>query len=303
MALPGSGRNNFWFGTEEHMQWVRTPNRGAPMDVDSWGTSGTYLNGGGFVRNAFGGHMTYIFAWPDSSSRQEAQLMRSYRRGTYGRGLIYFIDPLIYDLNILPARWADPSIACGDEGASMVYGLDPESVITSGWEANTLPVKSAYYNLATITEGYRDDGSSVFVPIPTGYTLYLGAIYTSTGSGVISAYPVDANGTLGSPTVLTEVAVDATDLVPDTFSGGRGVRIQLGKTASGAATVTATALAGRLYRTGLTPPASFTAGPWSGGMGHSGCRFDGEPTYVANTGVNKGAIGFAASFREVGSWV
>ena len=299
----GSGRNNFWFGTEEYMDFIRTPNRGAPMDVDSWSTSGTYLNGGGFGQYSFGGHMMYIFEWPESSTRQLAQLMRDYRRGIYGRGLIYFLDPTIYDLNILPARWAAPSLACDDEGASMVYGYNPESVITSGWETNRLPIQSAYYNLASVTEGYRDTGDSVFIPIPTGYTLYLGAVYTKTGSGVISAYPVDANGTLGTPTVLTEVAVNATDLVPDTFSGGRGIRIQLGKTATGAATVTATALIGRLYRTSLTPPASFSAGPWIGGKGHSGCRFEGEPTEVAISGVNGGTRQFAASFREVGSWV
>jgi hypothetical protein len=285
------------------MQFIRTPNRGAPMNTESWGTSGTYLNGGGFVRQSFGGHMNYVFEWPDSSSRQTAQLMRSYRRGTYGRGLIYFIDPLIYDLNILPARWADPSIACDNEGASMVYGLDPEAVATSGWETHTLPIKSAYYNLASTTEGYRDEADTLFVPIPTGYTLYLGAIHTTTGNGVIEAYPVDSNGNLGAASVLTKVAVDATNIVPDTFSGGRGVRIQLGKSASGAGTVTVAAMTGRLYRTGGSPPAAFTTGPWVGGAGHSGCRFDGEPTYVANTGLNGGTIGFAASFKEVGSWV
>lgn len=43
-------------------------------------------------------------------------------------------------------------------------------------------------------------------------------------------------------------------------------------------------------------------GPWVGGQGHSGCRFDGEPTYIEYTGVNGGQVGYAATFREVGSW-
>ena len=44
-------------------------------------------------------------------------------------------------------------------------------------------------------------------------------------------------------------------------------------------------------------------GPWIGGMGHSGCRFAGKPTYVGNTGVGGGQVSFAATFVGVGSWI
>jgi len=301
--IPGTDRDNFWFGTEEYMQWIRTPNRATPINTESWSSSGVFLNGGGYSQHSFGGHLVYIFEWPESSSRQLAQLMRDYRRGTYGRGLIYFIHPFDYDLNILSSRVADPSQACDDEGASLVYGLTPDAVPTSGWQANRLPVQSAYYDLGEIASGWRDDGSDVFIPIPAGYTLYLGAVHSVTGSGAIRVRSVDSSGNLGTASSLSAVSASATDLCPDTFSGGRGVRIQLGKTSSGAATVTPTALVGRLYRTGDTPPSTFTAGPWSGGMGNSGCRFEGEPTFVPNSGMDGGQIGFAASFREVGSWV
>lgn len=42
---------------------------------------------------------------------------------------------------------------------------------------------------------------------------------------------------------------------------------------------------------------------WVGGQGHSGARFSGTPTYVTNSPINGGRIGFAATFTEVGSWV
>lgn len=295
----GNGRNNFWFGTEERMAFLPTPLRGAVMSPESTGVSGTLINGTGFARNARSSHKTYVFEWQDSSAIRAAALMKSYYDGTYGRGLIYFLDPLIYDKNVAPARWADPSIACDDEGPSLVYGVRPERVLTSGWETNDLPVYSAYYNLADVASGYRGGRDTLFIPIPTGFTLYVGAFHSTTGDGVIEAYPVDNHGVVGSPTVLTEVASDATDIVPDTFTGGRGVRIQVGKSDSGAGAVTFTGFVARLYPTGLIPPASFSAGPWMGGLGHAGVRFTGPPTYVANTGVNGGQVGYAASFKEV----
>lgn len=297
-----SNRKKLWFGTIVNSRWVTTPNQGANMTPTGWSSGGTFLGGGAYERHSWGTHMEYVFEWPDSSSREAAQLMRSYRSGTFGRGLIYFVDPLIYDTNILPARWGDPSIAILDEGAPMVYGSYPEGVITSGGEANDLPVTSAYYNLDNVSEGYRTDQETLFIPIPEGYTLYLGAIFQATGTGGVFVTEVDSAGNNGSTTALTPVATDATDLVPETFSGGAGVRLWAGKSSAGASSVTITAMTARLYQTGETPPASFSSGPWIGGMGHSGCKFKGVPTYIANSGVEGGRIGYAATFVEVGDW-
>lgn len=301
MILPGNGRNNLWFGTEEWMQWIRTPNRGATMDVNSWQAEGTYLSGGGWSRQSADGHMVYVFEWPDSSTREFAQLLRDYRRGTYGRGPLYLIDPLIYDTNILPSRWADPSISVRG-GVSLVYGVRPDAVPNSGWETHRLPVTAAYYDLTNIGSGYRGARDSLFIPIPEGYTLYLGCFYEASGTGVVEAYPVDASGNVGSPTTLTGVSTSATNIVPDTFSGGRGVRLQIGTSSSGAGSVTLKGAVARLHRTGKTPPVAFTSGPWIGGMGNSGVQFSGEPTYSPNSGINGGQISVSASFREVGDW-
>lgn len=297
-----SNREKFWFGTETRAGFITTPLQGADMSPQSWSADWTYLNGGGGVRHAWGNHKEYTFEWPESSSRQMAMLMQSYRNGTYGRGLIYFIDPLIYDMNILPARWADPSMAIADEGAPLVNGVYPEGVVTSGGDVNNLPVTSAYYYLDDTLPGYRTTAETLFIPIPTGYTLYLGVMYTATGAGVVCATPVDASGNNGVETTLTQVANNATNIVPDTFSGGAGVRLWVGKNYATAASVTISAMTARLYPTGSTPPASFTSGPWIGGMGHSGCRFVGNPTWIANSGYQGGRIGYAATFKEVGDW-
>lgn len=334
-------RKTMWLEVADGWRgWITCPLSGADSSPEAWGADGTLLNGGGYALNSWGSHKQYTYGWGASSSRQDAQFMKSLADGSYGRGLIHFIEPTLYDQNILPARIADPSMAVDDEGASMVYGFDPEGVATSGWETNLLPVTSAYYNLFGADVGYRGDADSVYVSIPEGYTLYIGAFYSETGSGGIFARPVNLNGTDGTDVKLTMQANDAEQIVTDDFAGVRGVRIWLGKTASGVASVTATALIARLIPSNriTTPeqaaidpdslgygldaygqtnygsyqdyiPAGFTAqyrrmikGPWVGGMGHSGCRFVGKPTFESNTGVNGGQVGYSATFREVGSW-
>jgi hypothetical protein len=217
-------------------------------------------------------------------------------------------------------------MAVDDEGASMVYGLDPTGVSTSGWQTNRLPITSAYYNLVDTDSGFRGVEDATFIPIPTGYTLFLGAFYSATGSGGIFVSPQESASVVGTAVALTPKGVADTSILADQFTGIPGVWIWLGKTSSGAATVTATALIGRLIAnedintTGLgyglepygeTPYGGYSSakmaallqGPWIGGMGNSGVRFSGKPTWIANTGVNGGQIGFAASFREVGSYL
>lgn len=522
-------RAALWFGTHAGgMRWMPTPLSGAEMSPEGWESGGTLLNGGGYQQNSFGSHKTYTFEWPSSSSREAAAKMKAYADGTYGRGLIYFVDPLIYDQNVLPAQWADPSMVLDYEGASHVYGEDPTgagvyrdtivsswtgpansspsiqsasgvevrrnivtnpafSTNTSGWSAlfgggaagtlirtaggmpagvagaygnltlttagtwwragtdtpvgsvtpgetytlsgwirgktatdgrllivwrdaaggavsevstpnlsvsgtwtrysltavapagasyartqfgrtggaagdwlhvtgalfersttvgdyfdggtppfvvplpsaplveNNLPDRKTRYDLSYITSGFRGEEDAVFVPIPEGYSLLLGAVYTSTGPGGIFASWQDSNGVIQSAQRLTEVTgASVNNLLPDVAINGEGVWLWIGKSASGAASVTVTAMIARLVKTsdldtgtvygdgfygefayGGALPYRVTKlfnGPWQSGMGHSGCRFIGKPTYIANNGVNGGQVSYAASFREVGMW-
>lgn len=338
-------RRKFWFGTEERMQYILVPNSGADMGSEGWSASGTTLNGLGYGYHSRGSHKTYAFEWPESSTREDARLMQSYYEGTYGRGLTYFLDPLIYDQNVLPARWADPSIALDDEGSGLVYGVTPTAVTPTDLLANDLPILSARYDLTNVTPGFRGKGEAVFIPVPPGKTLLMGAVYTRTGTGAVYVSPVNS-GVIGSPVSLVASDDDADNLLLNEFTDVSGVWLWLGKTATGSASVTVRGLIARIaeYKEypplppgddplygeggfgeglyggldsdsgygyaeggyGATPYAGvypldpkFYQGPWIGGMGHSGCRFLQPPTYVANTGVDGGQIGFAASFIEV----
>jgi len=236
-------------------------------------------------------------------------MMKSYRDGTYGRGLLYFLEPGIYRTNILPAHWADPSMSINNEAPSLVYGVDPIAVSTSGGSDLALPVVSAQYDLSAVAAQYvPTPDSSVFLPIPTGHTLFLGAFYSSTGSGGVFATPVNSNGTLGDAVKLTEKSTSDVDVITDQFSGDiTGVRLWVGKSSDANSSVTLAAMSGRLMETvdvsNSTKVDKLVAGPWVGGQGHSGCRFLGTPSYVTNSPVDGGRVGFAASFVEVGSWV
>lgn len=304
-----SKRDCFWFGTEDRMEWFATPLQGADSSPSAWGADGTLLNGGGWALNSWGSHKRYTYEWPASSSRETAQKMKSYRDGTYGRGLLYFLESTIFTTNVLPAHWADPSMSIDNEAPSLVYGVDPSPVATSGGANLGLPITSARYDLSGVTpRSAPTPDSSVFIPIPAGHTLFLGAFYSSTGSGGVFATPVNGNGTLGTAVKLTEKPNSDTDVVTDQFSGDlRGVRLWVGRSDATASTVTIAAMAGRIIETSdVSNPvkvATLKRGPWIGGQGHSGCRFLGTPTYVTNSPIEGGRIGFAATFVEVGSWV
>lgn len=249
MAL--NTRSCFWFGTEERASFFATPLKGADSSPSAWGADGTLLNGGGYGFNSFGSHKRYSYEWPQSSSPETAQMMKSYRDGTYGRGLLYFLEPGIYKTNVLPAAWADPSMAINNEAPSLVYNVDPIAVPTSGGADLGLPVVSALYDLSTTpAQTTPTPDTSVFLPVPTGHTLFLGAFYSSTGTGGIFATPVNNNGTFGANVKLTEKSNSDTDVVTDQFSGDiKGVRLWVGRSDGTSSSLTIAAMCGRLMET------------------------------------------------------
>lgn len=248
-------RKCFLFGTEDRMVMFATPLQGADSSPSAWGVDGTLLNGGGYAFNSFGSHKRYTYEWPQSSSPEVAQMMKSYRDGTYGRGLLYFLEPGIYRTNILPAHWADPSMSINNEAPSLVYGVDPIAVPTSGGADLGLPVTSAQYDLSTVTpQSVATPDSSVFLPIPPGHTLLLGAFYSFTGTAGVFVTPINSNGTLGASVKLTDLNNSETNVVLDQFSGDiKGVRLWVSRSDSTASSITLTAMTGRLVETSDVP--------------------------------------------------
>lgn len=151
---------DMWFGTKDYAQFIRTPQTGADVSPQAWGSSGTLLNGSGYAFNSFNSHKEYSFSWGASAAREAAQTMKSYFDGSFGRGKLHFVDPLTYSTNVLPARWADPSITADFEGPQLVPGVDPYTVPTSNFQWLRLPVRTAVFDLDSV----QPVANTVFLP-------------------------------------------------------------------------------------------------------------------------------------------
>lgn len=320
-------RDCLWIGTEERSGWFRSPLRNADSSPQAWNEGGVLLNGGGYQFNSWGSHKVYQYEWGSATPMLMAQKLKSYYDGSYGRGLIYFYDPNIYNKNVLPARWADPSIALDSEGSGLVYGVEPTLAGLTTESANEYPLRTVTYNLASIGAGWRGREDALYLPIPDGYTLTFGVAGTASGSGAVM-YKTSNRGVLSASNYAVDL-LPVTGPVTNTYVEGtdtvRGVWLFVGKTATGAGSVSLSGMTARLVKTtlvegefslgygldaygewpyGAYSPYSeiISAGPWSGGMGHSGTRFMSPPTFSTTGPLNDGQAGFAASFREVGSF-
>lgn len=222
----------FWFGTEQHSEWVEVPESGADMSPASWVSAQDFVSGRGMVRNSWMHARDFQFTWPVSSSRELAEKIKSYADGLYGRGLIFFVDPLIYGTNALPAHWADPSMAVGRGATPLLIDWYPTGVDTVA-NSNDLPVQSAVYDVTALEPGFDVSNNNVlFIPKPAGYTLALGAFYDAPYYSGVYVTPVYDDGTEGDWVRLTELAVsESVDIVPDLFTDPSlvGVRLWAGK--------------------------------------------------------------------------
>lgn len=300
---------DMWFGTQDYATWVPTPLRGADVSAKGWGANGTFLNGGAFAFNSYNTHKEFDFSWRSTSSRSQAQTMMSFYSGTFGRGKLYFLDPLTMRTNVLPARWADPSITCDFEGESLVPGLDPLRVSRTGTERLQLPVNAAQYQFESHVQGSpREVG--VFIPVPPGYAAVVWGVSESSGTSKVRVGTVSQGGTVSTtPSALPDatpadiqINSDKTVVVP-AAPGVIGVQVWIGGSAQddivdGVVTVNALSVevipVEEVAQYGQLP-----RNHWFGGQGNEGVRFLQPPTYINNTGVDGGQVEFAATFTEV----
>lgn len=273
-----------WFGTERRMQWIEIPQTGADVSTVGSSANEVLINGGGWARNSWASHKRYEFSWGNSVSREVANAIQGYSSGTFGRGLIYFIDPMWADKNILPRYWADPSMAINYEGPSLVAGVQPSPTPTSAG-VNNLPVDAAVYSVPAAYDP-QTAGTELTIPIPPGSTLTLGFLGSSTGASV----RVRHGATVAN---LTPLATNSANVTNYSITGTEWAYIGIANPGA-ASTIT---LAGLVAR--IDGPAE---GPWVPGEGHSGCKFDGKPTLVNYGGMFGGQVGVAATLIETGAW-
>lgn len=285
--------SRMWFGTEQKMVWIETPQTGA--DVSSLGMNAeeTLLGGGGYARNSWDSHKVFQFSWGDSATLGMVSLLQAYRNGSYGRGFLYFHDPMHYATNLLPKRWADPSMAVNTEAEPLIPDVWPTALPVVA-TSNNYPINAAVYSVPAGYSSQTND-TELFIPIPDGMSLLLGAVYSGSGSVYVR--------TSGGVADIPALAASDARVVNARIAGVPWARIGIRNTGA----------TGSLAITGMTarladgvpdlPLAGTVAmGPWFSGEGHSGCRFVGNPVVINYNGVDGGQVGLSATFKEVGAW-
>lgn len=275
------------FGTREFMQEIRDPDVDPSYELAGWGEATPFLNGGLGVASSVAGHREYFFTW-SNVTRDEARKITDYADGVYGVGPLYMFDPVAADRNVLPQSWATASLAG--------YDAIP-------WAGNTRPVLSAQ---ADQSQGYPVEKAtytlvadtplrSVFVPIPAGFSAWVGVHGDAGAAGRVKVTPFTGAvaGTKVNPTILS---VSTTTRVNELVEG-TGFELSLDVSSPGACPVVA--VIAQILPDGVSPePGGFISG-----QGNAGLKFLGRPVVVPNT-VADGLelVTVSAKLGEVQRW-
>jgi hypothetical protein len=276
----------FYIGTREKMFEMRAPSVTMPSSKAGFNSQIDFLNGGASVRRSKAARKQYTLTW-NSIDRDEARILLDLADGLYGNGSIYWHDPFTADRNVLPQWWASPMQGLYD-GLPLNAGERGISFPTASNTLN-LPVESIEYNVALGTS------RSVWVPIPAGYTAWVGAYGVDGTGGKLVATPTTGPTTDGADDDLTLLDVSDDSRFTESYSSANfdGVRLSLG----GSGTILLTGIMVQVLKTGVTPQ----TGPFISGQGNSGVSFAGQPTYTPYSAALD-RVGVVAELVETGGW-
>lgn len=289
-----------WFGNGGRFQWTPAPLAESESGRLFFTEQIKYENGGGDARRSSAYQMSYNFQFNAPLKGSEGlNVYNKFASGYYGDGLIHFADPYTFETNMFSAAWASPGLIEGDW--PNIYTADPSFANTPA-NSYDQPLRTATWTItgaaATAPTGERN---VLTLPVPEGYTLHLGASGSVTGDGKVYYQTVAADGTLGTPTALTLLAATSATRLNTTVSSASAaaVRIFLGRSATGASTVTLTSMMAQLRRTGVTPTLTGNHVP---GEGHTGLMFADEAIVETYAFINPPRKALATTLVEVGGW-
>lgn len=309
-----------YFGTRGYETWVKAPLAGGDHSRVGYAATLDYLNGGAGAVFSQSAHREYSWSWGNGTTRDDLRAIVDFAEGIYdsqdGTNLIYFIDPMTADKNVLPQNWATPSLGAAD-GVSLFNDQEPIAVQTP---ANTFryPARGASYTNSA-------QPNNIYIPVPPGYSLWLGVHGEQTGGASVHAtcydgytqgadYQPDLLGVTTS--TLCNFNIDRSAPVVDPTEGfglnafGDGMfggtsapvadftGVELWLDVPAAATLTLYGLVAQVLKIGQTPG----LGSFVSGQGHSGCVFSAHPTESPYSSLGAGAVGATAKLIEIGSW-
>jgi hypothetical protein len=281
-----------WFGNRRRMQWVKPWAPSPEHNLLAFNDLGEFTNGGASLHTSLDASGDYTFEWTGASP-DVLEFVHAYARGRYGRELMYWTDPLYAHRNLLPPRWATPWIAA-DDAIPLIRRARPTTTDNADF-SREYPAHGARYSVQA-----GDESATLLLPIPPGYTLWLGVHGDADVDGKFIATPHEGL-VAGTPVPLDRLAVDSTTRVNHSFaaSGSSAAAqswVELSIDTASTAAFTAVGLIAQIHKTGDTPP----TGDFLEGMGHSGCDFHSLSPQPLTASFDRSAI--VARFVEVGSW-
>lgn len=277
-----------WFGTKGAMQWIPAPAVNMGMGKNGFAARADFLNGGSWTRRSKTSAKSYSLSW-NLASRGDLQPVMDFADGLYGSGPVYFSDPFAMDRNILPAWCAAPYMNAYD-GPWLAGGVRP-TLQSNGGSTNGYPVESAIYVLNSVSPTQE-----VFVPVPPGYTAYIGA-HGSVVSGnpvvTLTSYSTSAGGPATNLTLLSSTAAPTNATVSgDTYLG---FSLKLGATSAG--TLKLDGIIAQVLPNGAVSP----SGGFISGQGSSGMSFTSQPVLTGYNAVMD-KVGVTAELVETEAW-
>lgn len=260
-----------WFGTRAFMQEIANPLVRPQHSRVGWEESIQYLGGRRGISSSADAHQEWFFDW-GHISREQVQQITDYADGVYGKlgtrpgeVLLYWVNKITADRNVLPQSWATPALAGYD--AVPMAGDDRPVLSANTDQSQGYPVEKATYTLAAETVL-----RSLFVPIPPGHVAWVGVHGDAGAQDRVKVTPfVGATaGAVVHPTILSV----ATTTRVNTEIEGTGLELSLDKTTPGACPIVG--LIVQLLPDGQTPQ----TGGFISGQGHAGCTFEGRPSLV-----------------------
>lgn len=305
---------SMWMGPRGGEVWVPQAATGMEAGPSGWQTSTAFLNGGIATKSSVASHMEYNIVW-NKASRDALRPVMDMYHGVRGPGLIYLVDPVAADKNALPIAWSFPAQA-GYDAMPLLEDARPVILPTPD-NALGYPAESARYSITPSSVV-----QTLYLPIPPGYTAWVGAHGETSGPQMV-ARPVMRGNAILDPVRLPMLSVTDPNRFSNSFSSAsyQGIELSLASSSgvgnlypspdlypspsaypsSGIGElVILSGLMVQILPIGTTP----AQGGFISGQGHSGLAFEKAPSMTVYSINNPGAeVGMSAKMIETGQWL
>lgn len=254
-----------WFGTREYSRWIKVHSPGSEPSMSGSSDRIDFANGGVGLRQSANAHHEYALTW-NRLSAKEVREITDFAYGVYGDGHLYLSDPGVMDKNVLNRAWSIPALSASD-GIPLAGKKRPEIIKNNFW-SRAYPINMAKYQLTA-----ADPRRSFYVPVPPGYTAWVGA-HGDTASTLRMSVVRTVNGMIAStPTAIPVTSNDSATRVSHSFAASQahsGIELSIG---AGAGFITLSGIIVQVLPTGVTPQ----PGDFISGQGSSGLEIEGKP--------------------------